>query len=435
MSIRRSVLTWLALLLSTIGLIGAAASYVLMRYETDNFLDSQLRQIAYYVGDAPRGPLHSVPTDPLYDPEDDFVVQIWDRGGNKIYESDPDIVIPRQETSGFADLTTNDKSWRTYSYDAPDRTVQISQDMVVREELATSAALRSALPVAVCFPLSWLLLTLVINRIINRLRRVVAIVEHQDVSASRALPLEDVPLEIQPLVQAMNELVDRLRTAVVRQQRFVSDAAHELRTPLAALTLQVGNLRRVAHGRDVLDRLKDVEAGVRRASRLVSQLLRLARYDSNPLESSREAADLSEVAIRCVEEVRPLLDEKEIRVSASLKYDAKVSCPAGELSLLVSNILDNAVKYSPRGSEIEVATSSHNGRAVLSISDTGPGIPAEMQNRVFERFVRAAAPDIDGSGLGLSIVRSIADRYGMTIALENRSDARGLIVRVEAPTF
>jgi signal transduction histidine kinase len=240
--------------------------------------------------------------------------------------------------------------------------------MVVREELATSAALRSALPVAVSFPLSWLLLSLVTNRVINRLRRVVTLVEFQDVSTTHAVPLEDVPLEIQPLVQAMNGLVDRLRMAVERQRRFVSDAAHELRTPLAALALQIGNLRRVARGRDMLERLTDVEAGARRASRLVSQLLRLAHYDSSHPAEPQQASDLSKIATRCVEDVRPLLEEKDIRLCATLNSGAMISCPADELSMLVSNLLDNAIKYSPPGSKIEIATSSDDGRAVLLIA-------------------------------------------------------------------
>ena len=432
MSIRRSFLVWLAFMLAAVGIVSAGASYVLMRYETDNFLDSQLRQIAHYVGDAPREPLHSAPSDPLYDPEDDFVVQVWGQDRAKIYDSDPDIAIPRQVTTGFSDIAAGSKTWRTYAFSTPGRTVQISQDMVVREELAAGAALRSALPVAISFPLSWLLLTLVIDRIMSRLRAVTALVEQQDVATPQPVPLDDVPLEVRPLVHAMNGLVDRLRLAMDRQRRFVSDAAHELRTPLAALALQIGNLSRVARGRVLLARLRDAEAGARRANHVVAQLLHLAHYESSQQPEARDSVDLSVLVASCVDEVRPFADDKDIRLSLSLGDRVRVLGRSSELRVLVSSILDNAIKYSPRGGAVDIETSNGAGHSVLSVTDTGPGIPAAMRERVFERFVRATDAETEGSGLGLAIVRSIASRHNMTIELVNRADPGGLTVRVEA---
>jgi len=432
MSIRRSALLWLAVLLAIIGVVSAATSYHLMRSESDNFLDSQLRQIAYYIDDAPREPLHSVPSDPLYEPEDDFVVQIWGAGGAKVYDSDPDIAIPRQSRDGFSNIATKSATWRTYSFVTPGRTVQISQDMVVRDELAAGAALRSAVPVMAIFPLSWILLSLVIDRVMRRLRKVISIVQTQDAVTRRPIPLRTVPAEIQPLVRAMNELVDRLQQAMERQRRFVSDAAHELRTPLAALALQLGNLRRVARGRELLSRLADAEAGARRANVLVSQMLRLARYETGQDLDIIEIVDLSVLVQSCVDEIRPVADAKALRLSVALADRPQLKGRASELRVLIANILENAVKYSKPGGIVEVVTAAHPESVVLSVTDSGPGIPPAMAERVFERFVRGADSGTEGSGLGLAIVRSIANRHGIAVELVNRVQAHGLTVRVKA---
>lgn len=432
MSIRRSAILWLAVLMTIIGAVSAATSYALMQAETDNFLDSQLRQIAFYIGDSPGEPLHSAPTDPLYDPEDDFVVQIWGAGAKTIYDSDPDIAVPRQADNGFSNLSTARNSWRTYTFVTPGRTVQISQDMVVRHELAAGAALRSAIPVAVIFMLSWALLSLVIDRVMRRLGSVIAIVQAQDATTRRPIPLDAVPLEIRPLVMAMNELMDRLQQAMDRQRRFVSDAAHELRTPLAALALQIGNLRAVARSPELRERIDDAEAGARRANSLVSQLLRLARFESQSDGGPLEGVDLARLVDLCASETRPLADSKSIDIRLLLDRPVIVHGRAAELKVMISNILENAIKYTKPGGTIEASTALRADRAILSIKDTGPGIPEHMMERVFERYVRVPNNDAEGSGLGLSIVRSIAERHNISVRLANRASMQGLEVRLEA---
>jgi two-component system OmpR family sensor kinase/two-component system sensor histidine kinase QseC len=431
MSLRWTALRWLAALSLLIGAVSASVSYLLMRSEAANLLDSQLRQIAYYVGDRPSEPLHSAPGDPLYDPEDDFVVQIWE-GAAKIYDTDPDIAVPRQGSDGFSNIKTAKNRWRTYTFVAPGRTVQISQDRVVRDELAAGAALRSAIPVAIIFPLSWVLLSFVINRVMGRLKPVIAVVEAQDLDTLKPVPIDDVPLEVRPLVRAMNGLVGRLQQSFERQRRFIADAAHELRTPLGALALQIGNLRRVARGKETQARLADLEAGMRRANALVAQLLRLARYDAHASAGATQPIRLADCLSAAIDEVEPIAVSKTIVIETAVEGDPSIVGVAEDLRVLIVNLIDNAVKYAPRGSCVHARLAMEDGRPCLTVSDEGPGIPEALRERVFERFVRATDSEVEGSGLGLAIVRSVAERHGLEVALLDRPDRPGLTVRLQA---
>jgi signal transduction histidine kinase len=433
-SLRHTALVWLAALLGATGTVSAAASYFLVQAETNEFLDGQLRQIAYFVGDTPLGPLRPAPDDPLYDPEDDFLVQIWDSSGTSVRASDPTVIIPRRSVTGFSDETTSDERWRTFAYVVPGHTVQISQRMAVREELAADAALRSAVPIAVLIPLSWLLLGFVINRVMRRLNRVTAIVTARETESREPIPLKDVPSEVAPLVRAMNNLLERLRENLERQRSFVSDAAHELRTPLAALHLQIGNLRRVARGRQLLSRLTDLEDGARRASNLVAKLLRLARYDANLPCSPKDEVDIDDVIAHCLEELSPVATQDGIAIEIQAEASLRVWGRAVDLRILLSNLLDNAVRYTPTGGRVVVRSSTNaDGCGIVEICDTGPGIPAYLHERVFERFFRTGSPEIEGTGLGLSIARSIAERHAISISLENGSGGAGLMVRLCMP--
>lgn len=433
-SLRREALLWLSGLLGVLGVASAASSYYLVQDETNSFLDSQLRQIAYYVDDTPSVPVRPTPDDPLYEPEDDFLVQIWDVAGRSILASDPGVPIVRRTTTGFSNETTPSETWRTFTYVTPQRTVQISQRLSVREELARDSALRSALPVVVLIPLSWLLLGFVIDRVMRRLDRLAAVVGAREADSREPIPLRDVPREVVPLVRAMNDLLDRLGRALERQRRFVSDAAHELRTPLAALQLQIGNVRGVAKGRDLLSRLADLEAGARRASNLVAQLLRLARYDADHRPAPADVLDLTALVEDCVREIAPVAAAAGLAVAIKAGTALRLRGVASELRILIANLLDNAVRYTPRGGTIEIeAGIGADGNGLVEIRDSGPGIPEQLRDRVFERFFRASAPTIEGSGLGLAIARSIAEHHGIAIVLENRACGIGLTARLSVP--
>ena len=199
-SLRRTAFLWLASLMAAIGIAAAAASYFLVRNEAGDFLDNQLRQIAIYVGDAPPEADVTLPGAAPHDPEDDFVIQVWDAVGKPLRLSDPGADVPRQSKTGFSDITTATDNWRVYTLATPHRTVQVSQEMSVRQELATNASLQAALPIALLIPLSWLTLGWIIDRIMARLNRLAIAVGSRDATDSTPVPVDDVPAEVIPFV-------------------------------------------------------------------------------------------------------------------------------------------------------------------------------------------------------------------------------------------
>ena len=261
---------WLSLLglLTVVGLTTALFSYWYTRAEMEGFLDQQLRQFAVNLDHAGRTPVVTINDAAPHDPEDDFNVQVWDAAGNPLRPTSAESDVPRQTGTGFADTESKGGHSRTYSVVTDRQTVQVSQQTVVRQELAQDAALRALIPIGVMVPLTWLLLGFVINRVLGGLDNLVYRLSHPAPGGNTQIPASEVPVEIRPMVMAMNDLLSRLQQSLISQKRFVADAAHELRTPLAALQLQVANLQRGRIGDQSEDRIEDLERGIRRAAHL-----------------------------------------------------------------------------------------------------------------------------------------------------------------------
>lgn len=430
-SIRRTAFIWLAGLMASIGICAAATSYVLARNEASNFLDNQLRQIALYVGDAPPIPAAGPPGVP-HDPEDDFVIQVWDAAGHTLRQSHPSVGIPRRQMTGLSDVSTAESDWRVYTLTAPDRTVQVSQEMSVRQELATNAALQAALPIAVLIPLSLLTLGWIIDRIMVRLNRLAVAVASRDAASDDPVPIDNVPAEVIPFVSSINLLLARLRALLERQRRFVSDAAHELRTPLSALQIQVDNLRHDDRDGRFAQRLADLETGIGRATGLVGKLLRLARYDAREPAPDPRPIDLVELAVDTVARLTPLAVSRSIDLGVT-RRDAAVTVGAlADFEIILDNLIENAVRYTPPGGTVDIAVEVVGREARIEVHDTGPGIAEEDLPRVFERFFRAKSQDSEGSGLGLAIAKAAAERQGVRLTLAARDDRSGLVARLIA---
>jgi two-component system OmpR family sensor kinase/two-component system sensor histidine kinase QseC len=427
MSLRRTLQIWLTALLVLIGVITAVASYVLAGEEAAELFDDQLRQIALYVWDVPDGFQADTIQAPAHDPEDDFLVQVWSADGKSVMSSNPTVTVPRAAATGFSEMTLNDVAWRTYTAIDPGRTVQVSQQLEVREELAASASLQAAVPIALLIPLSWLVLNWIIGRIIGRLDRVAAKVAEREASGIEPIPIETAPAEIIPLVSAMNDLVARLKSGLDQQRRFVADAAHELRTPLAAISLQVGNLAATI-GKDhkYAPRLADLQAGTERASALVGQLLRLARFESGAVVAPDQRIELLPLVLESLARFAPLAEHRAIDLGLSREATPVVAGVRDEIQVLLDNLLDNAIRYTPAGGAVDVLLGDDDARPTIEVCDTGPGIPEASLPRVFTRFFRAGAPDIEGSGLGLAIAKAAADRNNIALKLANRTDRSGL---------
>jgi two-component system OmpR family sensor kinase len=248
------------------------------------------------------------------------------------------------------------------------------------------------------------------------------------------LPDKRLPLEVQPLVRALNGLLERLATALDIQKAFVADAAHELRTPLAAVQIQAQLVARAKDDSTRGEALADLQAGVTRATRLAEQLLALARAEPDGGAASG-TLDLRELLQECVATYAPLAVNRGVDLGIEANESATVTGNAEALRVMFNNLVDNATKYTPHGGRVDVSLRIANGRPVVRIADTGPGIDPAERERVFDRFYRAGASanrartDVAGSGLGLAIVRRIATQHHAEVSLDE-SPAGGLQVTV-----
>jgi two-component system OmpR family sensor kinase len=428
-SLRTATASSLAILFTGIAAIVGATSYVFTMQESGDFLDLQQRQIARYVGDLTFIASGEAALPP-HDSEDDYVIEVTYADGRRAKTSDPSVIIPDQPRTGFSDFYDKNGEWRVFSLVTPGRTVQVAQQVVVRRELAADAAARAILPFFVAIPLSWLLVAFVTGRIFRGLERLGDEIAKKTTTDAAPLDLHSMPREVWPLVRSMNELISRLGIALRRQQMFLTDAAHELRTPLSALTLQIGNLSQ-GRGADLDERLSDLRAGARRVSALTDKLLQISRYEGQNAVQSPTWHDLSDIAKDAVSGLLVSAEDKRIDLGFSgLARDARVRVDLDDLRTLCDALIDNAVRYTPEGGAVDVTVTGGPSPSLI-VADNGPGVAPEELPRLTERFFRGSSGG-EGTGLGLAIVHAICVRQGLSLQLQNRAEG-GFLVQVGFP--
>jgi two-component system, OmpR family, sensor kinase len=323
-----------------------------------------------------------------------------------------------------------------YGVQALTRVIQVAQPMSVREQRAVELALRTLEPFALLLPVLALLIWLAVGHALKPLGRLTALVKARRVNALEPLPDARLPDEVQPLVAALNELLQRLNAALGRERAFMADAAHELRTPLTALHLQMDTLSHASGDAERSAAMERLSEGVQRAIRLVGQLLALAREEPRT-PAQFGPVELEPLAREVVAELVPFADTRHVDLGLSGAHPVVVSGDREALRSLLRNLIDNAVRYSDEGGRVDVSVDSSGSteapRPQLSVTDNGPGIPPEEHARVFDRFYRRAGSAPPGSGLGLAIVKTIADSHGATLTLAAGPGGRGLRVVVEFP--
>ena len=429
-SLRCTALVYVTVLLSLIGLVASAVAYLYAHDAATEFLDGQLRQIALNAG---VGLSHAdAPEEADQDPEDQFAVSIWDAQGRLVHTSLPSVHFPPQVRPGYATAEAGGETWRVYTTDDFRRRVQVAQREVVREEIAQAAALWAAAPVLIAIPLAWLVVGWAINRVLARLNVLSVELAERSVGATAPIALDGIAGEVVPLAHSMNNLIVRLHDAVEAQRRFVSDAAHELRTPLAGMQIQVEYLAREAQDAHS-EAVAAVAGGIRRASALVNQLLQLARLEERDA-ARNETVDVNSLVLESVADHAPLADRKQVELELNLGCQAVCQGAPDEVRALLSSLLDNAVRYTPPGGRIDVSIGRRDGRFIVEVSNTGAFLPRGAERRIFDRFFRAAPQETEGTGLGLSIARRIAERHAFGLGVENRADGKaGVVARVSIP--
>jgi two-component system sensor histidine kinase QseC len=434
---RRQLLVLLLAAVAVIWIGVAVASYVDARHEIDELLDAHLAQsstllIAQAGHDLDEIDEH-VPKAGRYARRVAF--QFWEDGTRlRLRSSNAPHDRLSKNDEGFSDVRIDGHRWRVFSgWDSRHRyVVQVGERLGTRDEIVTAMARNLLLPLVVALPLLALLVWLVIERVLRPLRVLNREVAHRAPDHLAPVDVGRAPVEVAPLVANLNDLFGRVHASIANERRFTADAAHELRTPLAALRAQAQVARGATDDRERTHALDNVIAGCDRAAHLVDQLLTLARLDPALAQSTQTNVALAPIVQSAIVEAMPAALEKDIEIAMREDERVHVHGDARLLGILLRNLLDNAIRYSPRGTPVDVDVGGDHGKPRVRVRDNGPGVAAEARARLGQRFERLGVSEVSGTGLGLSIVERIAELHGAHVAFDE-APGGGLEVTVTFP--
>jgi two-component system OmpR family sensor kinase/two-component system sensor histidine kinase QseC len=423
-SLQRQLSIGLSIAIICTGLLAGLAAFFLSLNEAQEYQDASLQQIAALVSpqvwqNAYRYDQRHVDIDP------DARIVVEPLCVSNCGKVDTPLQLPPQLSQGFHTVAVKDQDWRVFVRRlGPDKALAVAQSTDLRSDAAFASARLTLLPLLILIPLLVIFARIIVRRSLAPIHALAEAVDQQNADRPTPLSVEKVPEEIVPFIQSLNRLLERIRQLLEKERRFIADAAHELRTPLTALSLQVQNLERADSLEESRKRLLPLQDGLERARHLLDQLLGFARQQS--VVSTIEPVDLTAVARQVVEDLYPLAELKKIDFGMDAEKPLRVQGSSAAFYSLLRNAVDNALRYSPENSEVTVRVRSEGNDVLLEVIDSGPGIPTDALERVFDPFYRLPGSAGDGSGLGLSIVRSIAEQMGGQITLQSRSDHSGL---------
>lgn len=428
----------LFLLFGAVVLTACAQAYVAYRAsldETNEIFDYQMEQMALSLrAGLPTG---GFPSNGFGDDKDEtfeFIVQVSTTDGQNIFQSTPGSTLPKHATLGLSTFDARGTSYKLFTLLSGAQLIQVAQDRAARRNLARKLALTAVSPIFVMVPLLIFFVWVVVSASLAPVERVRVQVALRQANELREVSEDGLPDEIFPLVHELNLLFNRVRDAFEAQKHFIEDAAHELRSPLSALKLQVEGLRRAT---DVSTRevaLHRLSAGVDRGTRLVEQLLMLARQQAAPVNASlKRPVRLAMLTQSILADLWEFANARQIDMGLIDAHDSVILGHQDALDILIRNLLDNAIKYTPFGGTVNVAVQVVNATTQLIVEDSGPGIPATDLERVFDRFYRASGTQSGGSGLGLAIVKTISDLHSATLSMGQSKLLGGLKVTIAFP--
>ncbi|HCZ13870.1 MAG TPA: two-component sensor histidine kinase [Candidatus Accumulibacter sp.] len=428
---KRSLQLQLSLMLGSViviaGLVAAIASFALGYSEAKEFQDDMLRQIASLNASAgvaswlPEGSPQSSPKIKLNDPESRITI----------------IHLPRDERpdwlaadlrSGFRTVRAGTERLRVFILDgASGKRTVVMQPTEARDEVAVNSALHTLIPLLLLIPVLTVLIVRVVRRELAPITRLSRGLDEQPADHPQAIAADGLPEEITPFVHAINRLLERVNHLLGQQRRFVADAAHELRSPLTALSVQIQNLAHAGSLDAVGERVRPLQAGIERARQLTEQLLNLARTQAG--SNGQTEVDVSLLARELIADLLPCAEDKGIDLGLDEITRLRIRGAPEAFRLIIRNALENALKYTPEGGEVTLRLRSGDQCTTIEVVDNGPGIPALERERVFDSFYRIPGNGSEGSGLGLTIAREAATRLGGTVSLHARHEGSGLLFR------
>jgi two-component system sensor histidine kinase QseC len=366
--------------------------------------------------------------------ENTLEFQIWDNNGNLLIHSPTAPKMPLSSgTNGLTTLWLDGKAWRVNTIYNPESklTIMVAERSNYRQHLENQLTQDTIVIMLITYPFLGFLIWVIVGRGLDTLKRVAQEVKHRAPTYLKPVDLESVPTEIEPLVIELNNLFNRLAGAFERNKRFTADAAHELKTPLAALSTQTQVALRAATPEDRKQALLKVLASVNRSTHMVQQLLTLSRMDPEASFLKPEKIVLSRIAT----EVAALLAPEAIAKNIDLELvnpesEATILGNSTYISILIRNLVDNSIRYNHENGFVKISIEESNGKSILSVTDDGPGIPEDLRQRVFERFYRVIGNKTTGSGLGLGIVAQIVQLHKADIELNTPENGKGIQFRI-----
>lgn len=430
---------WIAAVIAVLAIAAGVFSFGMAFQEANELQDDQLHQIAVLANshNLLLSPRDDAAIDTEIDPESRVILQVLQPTADTTTKPGSTALnLPVNLPDGIQTVSVNDETWRILvkPLDTGAR-IAVGQQTSVRNEIARNSAMRTLLPFFVLIPILLLLVSELIRQMFKPVKQLALDLDQRDPQDLREVADQHVPSEIHPFVIAINRLLSRVAQSMAVQRRFLADAAHELRSPLTALSLQAERLASSDLSAQARQRLDALQSGLQRSRQLLDQLLSLARAQES-IRDQAATVSVRRLAHQVMEDLMPLAQSKNIDLGMVGEKDAELRVSEIDLMTLLKNLLDNAIHYTPKDGKIDLHIRSFMGKTILQIEDTGPGIPEEERERVFDPFYRILGNDEVGSGLGLSIVKTIADRLGAVVTLQyvNEQKKTGLSVVVEFPT-
>ncbi len=426
---------WLSFAILSVALIAGIFAFFSAFDEAHELQDDVLREVAAMfgrhllaarqVGDTGREADH--------DAESRVYVQLLSAtpsgrsGGGAI----PRLALPSNLRDGLQTVGTGNETYRVLVRTlSTGQRVAVAQDTAVRDEIARNSALRTLMPFLILVPILLIVVAKLVRKIFKPVADLAVEIDQRSEQELHPLAHEPLPAEIRPFVGAINRLLGRVERSMDAQRRFVADAAHELRSPLTALSLQAERLADTEMSANGHERLNALRQGIERGRTLLEQLLALARAQASTIMPSTTVS-VQQVYRRVIEDLMPMAEVKGIDIGVVSGLDAQVFASEVDLITLVKNLVDNSIRYTPANGRVDLSVSTANGLTTLVVEDSGPGIPEAERERVFDPFYRALGGDESGSGLGLSIVQAISARVGASVSLGPVGDPSSSGLRVE----
>lgn len=426
-SIKRFLLITITLAILVIYGFISFVSYWVSKEELDELYDSNLLQVAGAIAaqhlaiqDATHLYVNNqVGMGTKIEGEEEFYVRVLAQDGTALYVSHPQVKVPFSSAIGFSTQKYLGKKWRFYTINARKETIQVAQSLNLRAITIKETALSLMASQLLFIPILVMLIFIAINKALSPILGLSGEIQQRKSHDLAPISVDKIPIEIKPLVHSLNSFMSRVSDMVEILKRFTSDAAHELRTPITALRLQLAVIEQAESKAERAAGISSLKGGIDRSEQLVSQLLEFARIEPNHLAREILPITLLSLIKECVEALFPLAHAKSIDLGLNTTAELITFGVRQEVKVLINNILDNAIRYTPNHGKVDISLLLEGTNIVLEVTDSGPGISSVDLDRVFERFYRGENKDAIGSGLGLSIVKEIATQHGAIVELIN----------------